>query len=734
MTISIWRYSHLILAISSALFIILASVTGVILAFEPISHQVKPYAVDDAGDLPVSKTIAALRSKYDEVLSVEIDNNDFVLASVFTAEGDNEAFYINPFTAEKIGDVIEKAPIFKFATNLHRSLFLKTTGRFIIGFVSFLLFLMAVTGVLLIVKRQGGLGKFFSKVVKEDFDQYYHIIVGRYTLIPMVIVTLTGVYLSLEKFSWLPEDEIAHQFDVEASDAIEKLPITDLKTFNKIKLEDVKRIEFPFSDDIEDYYFLKLEDREIYVNQYDGSIVSQHDYGLVSKASSWSMILHTGQGSISWSLALLVTCFAILFFVYSGFAMTLKRKRNHIKIKNKFSKDVAEYIILIGSETGSTFGFAKSLYNALIAEGKSVFVSELNQYTSYKQAQHLVVLTATYGDGAPPTNANKFEKLVSVTPQNNNLEFAIVGFGSLAYQGFCEFAIGVDQMLQLNHRFNPSLPVYKINNQSFNDFNSWVKTWGESKNMNLQVLEPEQKINVKKATTFKVVKRTALNRDQSFVMELAPEKKAKFVSGDLLAIYPKNETLARQYSIGEIDGNIILSIKKHDFGVCSTYLNELQENDTMVAHIEKNKAFHFPKKTKEVVMISNGTGIAPFIGMINNEKRHGVKSYLFWGGRTSESFKMYAPLVDKAFYAKRLSGLYVGFSREDSQKRYVQDLLLEKAELIARVLKNGGVIMICGSVAMETGVRQTLERITTTHLNTPISVFEAENQIKTDCY
>lgn len=734
MTISIWRYSHFILAISSSLFILLASLTGIVLAFEPISNQVKPYAVNDAKNLSVAQTILTLQAKYDEVISIEIDQNDFVQASVFTDEGNNENFYINPFTAEKIGDLIEKDPIFKFATSLHRSLFLKSTGRFIVGFVSLLLFLIAFTGVLLIVKRQGGLTKFFSKVVKEDFDQYYHIIFGRFTLIPIVIITLTGVYLSLEKFALLPEEKIAHQFNDDTPMDIKKLALGDIETFKNIKLADVKSIEFPFSDDIEDYYFLKLKDGEIYVNQYNGNIVSEQHYGMLSKASSWSMMLHTGQGSLTWSLVLLVSCVAILFFMYSGFAMTLKRKKNNIKIKNKFSKDGAEYIILIGSETGSTFGFAKSLYNALIAEGKSVFVSELNQYTHYKSAQHLVVLTATYGDGAPPTNARNFEKLVKITQQNNDLQYAIVGFGSLAYKGFCEFAIGVERMLQLNSKFSPSLPLHKINNQSFNEFNTWVKNWGATRNLNLKVEEPERKISTKKMIPFKVVKRTELNSDQSFILELKPTNKVKVVSGDLLSIYPKNEKVARQYSIGKIGEHIVLSIKKHEFGVCSNYLNTLQVGHVMVAQVDQNKAFHFPKAAKEVIMISNGTGIAPFVGMMNNDKNKDVKSYLFWGGRTNASFKMYAPFVDQAFYAKRLSGLYVGFSQEDSQKRYVQDLMLEKSDLIARVLKNGGVIMICGSVAMETGVMKVLEQIAITKLNTFLSVFQAKNQIKTDCY
>ena len=154
----------------------------------------------------------------------------------------------------------------------------------------------------------------------------------------------------------------------------------------------------------------------------------------------------------------------------------------------------------------------------------------------------------------------------------------------------------------------------------------------------------------------------------------------------------------------------------------------------MLTHIEKNKGFKFPFTNKEVVMIANDTGITPFIGMINDEKRKHLKTYLFWGGYTFDSFKTYASSVDKAFYSKRLSGLYVGFSEAESQKRYVQDIMMEKASLIARVLQNGGIIMICGSVAMKTEVTKTLNHIVVSELNTFLSVFEAENQIKSDCY
>ncbi|MDO5979074.1 PepSY domain-containing protein [Flavivirga spongiicola] len=730
MTISIWRYSHLTLAISSSVFILLAALTGIILAFEPILDQQKPYAIKNANTLSLSKTIENLKGEYDEVIHVEIDKNDFVIASVFTKEGKNETFYINPFTAEKIGDIIEKEPIFKFATNIHRSLFLKSTGRAIVGFVSFLLFLMAVTGLLLIIKRQGGIKRYFSKIIKEDFEQYYHIIIGRYTLIPLIIVTLSGVYLSLEKFSLLPSDKNVHILYEEALAKTSKLTIADFDLLKSITLNDIERVEFPFSDDVEDYFVLKLKDKEWYVNQYNGKIVSEKKDSLVALVSSWSMALHTGQGSTLWSIVLLFTCIAILFFTYSGFAMTLKRRNKSIKIKNKFSKDTAEYVILVGSETGSTFGFAKALYKALIAQGKSVFVSELNNYSSYRKAAHLVVFTSTYGDGEAPTNAKYFQKLMSHVSQQNTLQYSVVGFGSLAYKGFCKYAIVVDSLLQAHQKFIPNLLLHKINNQSFNAFKNWTELWSKSKGLSLKIEKPVKMGHSKKAKRFKVVYRSEINLDHSFLIELEPMQKEKFTSGDLLSVYPENDAIERLYSIGKINNNMLLSIKKHEFGICSNYFSELKENDIILADIKQNKGFHLPASAKEVIMVANGTGIAPFLGMINDKNHNQTKNYLFWGGRTKDSYQMYSEQIDKAFYNKTLSGLFLSFSKEESERKYVQNTLVEKEKLISRVLKNGGIIMICGSIAMQNGVLETLENISISRLDIPLNM----NQIKTDCY
>jgi sulfite reductase (NADPH) flavoprotein alpha-component len=729
MIISIWRYSHLALAVSSFVFILVASITGIVLAFEPISEQLKPYAFDlDQHNL--AETLTVLEDTYDEVITLERDHNNFLIADVITKDGDSQQFYINPETGEKVGDLIESAPIFKLMTNIHRSLFLKSTGRAMIGIASFLLFLIAVTGVILIAKRQGGISKWFSKVIKEDQKQYYHVVLGRYSLIPIVILTLTGVYLSMEKFSLLPEEKISHTYEFSEETPVTKLKIKDFLVFQKVSLSELKKVEFPFSDDPEDYFLVNLRDRELLVNQFSGTVLSEVQHPFVTLASSFSLNLHTGRGSIFWSVILLLATASILYFIYSGFAMTFQRRKQNAFIpKNIYTQNEAEYVILVGSETGSTYKPAKWVFDAIQNLGKKVFITEMNAYTNFPQMKELLVFTSTYGTGEAPTNANQFlEKLNAV---ENSANYSVVGFGSLAYPDFCEFAIDVNSALENRSNFTASTPLYKIHNQSVVDFKKWAADWSRHAGLTLEIEQDEHAVKLPKQHNFEVIQRSKLNLDETFTIQLRPKQKVSYQSGDLLVMYPKDDSVARYYSIGLSGKNILLSIKKHEFGVCSQYFSQLNSGDHVIASIQKNKHFHFPKEAKEVILIANGTGIAPFLGMLQEVRSH-QQVHLFWGGRTKASFELYQDLVQKAIDSNQLSSLRLAYSREGKQKEYVQDLLSEHQDLIARVLNNKGTIMICGSLVMEKGVKETLENMTLNLWQSPLTEFK--DQITSDCY
>lgn len=733
MTISIWRYSHLALAIATSLFLLVASVTGIILAFEPISDAAQPYATADLKQVTLAETVGALRENYAEVLAFEVDANDFVIASVITEMGDSEQIYVDAVTGEKLGIPSDTSPIFQWTTNLHRSLFLKGIGRFFVGLVSFFLCLITVTGIFLLARRQGGFKKIFSKVQKEHFAQRYHVIFGRWFLIPVLVVAATGLYLSAEKFALLPSADVKHDAITIDDDYIPGNTRKALSLFQDITLDDVRQVTFPFSEAPEDYFELALQDRELYINQYSGAILSEVDYPMVTLFSRFSLAAHTGQGSILWSLVLLVTSVSLLFFMYSGFTMALKRRKKVVSIASQKNKDECEYILLVGSETGSTHDFATLFENALTKAGKSVFMAELNDYSTYEKAQHLIIFTATYGEGDAPTNARNFKNVFESVPVNRNIIYSVVGFGALLYPDYCKFASDVDALLRKRPNFKPLLPLYRINDQSFEAFLDWVSKWGHETGISLHIKTLKKTVKPIKTKPFTVVHNMDTNVDDTFLVRLRPQRKTKFRSGDLLLYRPNQKEMPRSYSIARLDEDILLSIKKHEFGVCSNYLSELSESDSVLASIRRNPGFHFPKHAREIVCIANGTGIAPFLGIID-ENVNQIPIHLFWGGRTKASFQAYRENLEKAFSDGKLMALDIAYSQEDGKKIYVQDLIVQARGTIAEKLQSGAVFMICGSIAMQNEVLGVLEEIATLQLNTTLSEFEHNEQLKMDCY
>ena len=725
MTISIWRLSHLTLAISSAFFIIIASLTGVILAFESISNKLEPFAVINLKNISISQTLSVLEEKYDDVIQLEIDENNFVSLTIVNKNGSNEIFYVNPKTGEKVGEIIKRKKIYEFATNLHRSLFLKSTGRFLIGLASFLLSLIAITGIILITKRQGGINKFFSKVVKENFNQYYHVVIGKYALIPIVIISLTGVYLSLDRFSLLPRDTNLHE-------NTSNLKNTDLDLFMTTKLDKVKKIEFPFSTDKEDYFLVNLKDKEIAIDQFKKNTISEKKQSISKLGFYYSSLLHTGDGSFIWSIILLLSCFSLFFFIFSGFYMALKRRKKREFIKNKIQGNNAEYIVLVGSETGGTIRFANAFKDALIKANKSVFVTELNKYSAYQNAKNIIIFTATYGDGDAPENADKFIKMVNLIQQNNSLKYTVLGFGSRQYPEFCKFAVLVDATLQIHSNFTPEMPLCKIDNQDIDSFKNWLNEWSLLNQVDLKITKGDVSEEADQDIKIKIVHKSKINIDNTFLIELEPVENIKFTSGDLLSISPNNETENRLYSIAKVDKKILLSVKKHEFGICSNYIHELKINDLISARIEKNKDFWLPKKAKEIILIANGTGIAPFLGMIQRTKN--IKIHLFWGGRTKESFKIYEKYITNSLKSNSLTSFSPVYSQEKKEKVYVQDVLKNQSELISKTLIKKGVVLICGSLKMQKEVEEIIDVIAKEKLNSNIEKLKENNQIKTDCY
>ena len=732
MTLSVWRYAHLALAIISFLFLTMASITGVILAIDPVVEKTQPYKVDNFDAITLAQSLPELRKIYPELIELSVNHNQFVTLEGFDADGNDFKQFVNPITGKALGTPKEKSEFIQWITSLHRSLFLHETGRFIVGIISFLLLLISVSGTILIIKRQQGVRHFFAKINKDYFAQYFHVVTGRILLIPILIISLTGTYLFMIRFEIIPNKEIeAQEVSSSANENSKQIELKDFPIFKSTLLADVDKIEFPFdSEDPEEFYKIKLKDRELTVNQLTGKVENETIYPTSKVLENLSLNLHTGRTNMLWAIILGIASLNILFFIYSGFAITLKRKAT--KIKNKYKAEDAETIILVGSENGSTLTFANKIHQQFLDAGEKSFLTELNQYKIFPKAKKLIIFTSTYGLGDAPTNAKNFEKLINKIPQDQTINYSVVGFGSKAYEDYCAFAIRIDEILANQNWANRLIEIKTINDRSPEDFTDWVNSFNEKSEIKLATTSALYSEKTPKLKNLKVVEKNNLKEnDKTFSLKISTNQ--TFQSGDLIAIYPENDHRERLYSIGKVDNKIQLIVKLHEFGLGSQFLNNLSINSTLKAKIVHNSTFHFPKKSKKVVMIANGTGIAPFLGMIDENSKK-IETHLYCGFRhNNDTTKSYAEFAEKQIERNHLSKFNIAFSREENSE-YVMDLVKKDANLFVETLQNGGTIMICGALAMQHDVEKILEIICQEHLNKSFDEFKTNGQLLTDCY
>ena len=183
---------------------------------------------------------------------------------------------------------------------------------------------------------------------------------------------------------------------------------------------------------------------------------------------------------------------------------------------------------------------------------------------------------------------------------------------------------------------------------------------------------------------------------------------------------------ARQYSVasprnGERPGynNLSLTIKRvlEDYdgnpvqGVASNYMCDLERGDEVDIIGPFGNSFLMPNHPKSsIVMICTGTGSAPMRAMTEWRRRlrqsgkfEGGKLMLFFGARTQQDLPYFGPL-------QRLPHDFIdinfAYSRTPEQpKRYVQDVMRERAADLARLLDDpNSFFYVCGLRAMEEGV------------------------------
>ena len=135
-------------------------------------------------------------------------------------------------------------------------------------------------------------------------------------------------------------------------------------------------------------------------------------------------------------------------------------------------------------------------------------------------------------------------------------------------------------------------------------------------------------------------------------------------------------------------------------GVCSTYLADLVKiGQTVPVFVQPNKNFRLPADpATPIIMVGPGTGVAPFRAFVEHRSaQEGAgKSWLFFGDQHFTYDFLYQLEWQDHLKSGALTRLDVAFSRDQPEKIYVQDRIIEHAKEIYHWLQEGAHFYVCG--------------------------------------
>ena len=226
---------------------------------------------------------------------------------------------------------------------------------------------------------------------------------------------------------------------------------------------------------------------------------------------------------------------------------------------------------------------------------------------------------------------------------------------------------------------------------------------------------------------------------------------AKFTPKEFVSLLKKLQP--RLYSIssspkahpGEV--HLCVAVVRYDSlgrprkGVCSTFLAErVPAGGVVPVFTHSNKAFRLPAGgDTPMIMIGPGTGIAPFRGFLEERQAIGAKgkNWLFFGDQKASTDFLYRDQIERFQKDGLLTRLDLAWSRDQNEKVYVQQRLLEHAREVWDWLEQGGAVYVCGDASrmakdVDAALHQVIE---CAGGRTPEQASEYVKQLKaTKCY
>jgi sulfite reductase (NADPH) flavoprotein alpha-component len=200
---------------------------------------------------------------------------------------------------------------------------------------------------------------------------------------------------------------------------------------------------------------------------------------------------------------------------------------------------------------------------------------------------------------------------------------------------------------------------------------------------------------------------------QQFVRHLRPIQPRLYSISSSPKKYPRQIHL----TVGRVQWR---SGERTKLGTASTmFADRLTTGQELRVFIHRPQAFALPNDpAAPMIMVGPGTGIAPFIAFLQEREAISAsgKNWLFFGDQHSATDFLYEEQIDAWRRSGVLDRLDTAFSRDQAEKVYVQDRMLQRGAEIYEWLQAGAHFYVCGDAkSMAASVQQALQEIIATH-------------------
>ena len=694
--------------------ITLLALSGAALSVFPAAERLSAPALE-AG-LSVAALAGRVQAAHPGVEQIKRAPSGRITAYWFE-DGVPGAAVIDPATGAAAGSA-DPGVVERWLKTLHRSLFLDDAGRLVMAAGAAAMLILCISGALLVARRAGGWRRWFAPL-RGPLAGRLHVEVARLSVAGLALSALTALWMTASTFGLLP-DEAAALAPASTVSGHGGMAPAAMEVLARTPVSELRELAFPYAGDMTDVFILTTDKGTGLIDQGTGALLAWRDLSLAERISETIYMLHTGQGAAALGLVLGLLALGVPLMAATGLALWLAARRARPRITGNAAAREAETILLVGSEGGSSWGFAATLHAALRAQGQTVHGAPMSAFdpARYAQARRFIVLAATYGAGEAPASAKGFLEKLSACRTAPAAPLAVLGFGDSSFPGFCAFAHAVRAAAEAKG-WRAFMPLGTVDRQSPQDFARWGAELGRAMGLSLALDHHAVKPETLELTLISRRDYGAEVQAPSAILRFALPKLplrrrllgkgfGRYVAGDLLGIVPGGSAVPRFYSLasGRKDGFIEIAVRKLPGGLCSGQLLALEPGDTVSAFLRPNPAFHPARGRAPLILIGAGTGVGPLAGFIraNAARRH---MHLFFGLRHMASDFLYAEELGQWQREGRLTRLITAASRCE-RPCYVQDALRAEAADILRLIGGGARVMVCGGREMAAGVADAL--------------------------